>query len=36
VKLKNKKYAHFFLGNVNNWSKNPKQIKQAQTLLDSL
>jgi hypothetical protein len=36
VKLGNMAYANFFLGNVLNWSKNPKQIKQAQTLLDSL
>ncbi|MFT6806244.1 MAG: hypothetical protein ACJAWT_001650 [Glaciecola sp.] len=36
VKLENKALADFFLGNVLNWSKNPKQIEQAQALLDSL
>tara|TARA_R110002167_G_scaffold220460_5_gene425084 strand:- start:20807 stop:22288 length:1482 start_codon:yes stop_codon:yes gene_type:complete len=36
VKLKNKVYARFFLGNVINWSKNPKQIAQAQLWLASL
>ena len=36
VKLNNKEYASFFLGNVINWSKNPEQITRAQTLLDSL
>jgi hypothetical protein len=36
VKLENNAYADFFLGNVLNWSKKPKQIEQAQTLLDSL
>jgi tetratricopeptide (TPR) repeat protein len=36
VKIKNKPYANFFLGNVINWSKDPKQIAQAQTWLASL
>lgn len=36
VKLQNKEDAHFFLGNVINWSKNTKQIVQAQLWLDSL
>lgn len=36
VKLKNKPYATFFLNNVINWSKKPKQVVQAQAWLDSL
>lgn len=36
VKMKNKPFASFFLGNVLNWSKNPMQITQAQVWLDSL
>lgn len=36
VKMKNKEYAHFFLGNVINWSKNSQQIAQAKIWLESL
>jgi tetratricopeptide (TPR) repeat protein len=36
VKMKNKPFANFFLGNVLNWSKNPMQIAQAQVWLNEL
>ncbi len=35
VELKNEAYARFFLGNVINWSNDPKQIEQAQLGLAS-
>lgn len=35
VELKNESYARFFLGNVINWSKNAKQIEQAEKWLAS-